>query len=117
MERKHAIVMGASMSGLMAARALSDHFERVTIIERDTLPTEPENRRGVPQGRHTHGLLAGGRIEMERVFPGITQEMVDAGAHSGDIVRSFRWFFEGGCLAQVESGYQALAASRPLLES
>src|SRR5215831_3022670 len=117
MARKHAIVMGASMAGLMAARALSDHFERVAILERDELPVEPEVRRGVPQARHTHGLLAGGRQEMERVFPGVTREMVEAGAVSGDIVRDFRWFFQGGCLAQVESGLQAVAASRPFIES
>ncbi|MEO8100342.1 MAG: FAD-dependent monooxygenase [Acidobacteriota bacterium] len=117
MARKHAIVMGASMAGLMATRALSDHFERVTVIEQDTLPEAPENRRGVPQGRHTHGLLAGGRQEMERVFPGVTREMVDAGALAGDIVRDFRWFFEGGCLAQVASGMDAVAASRPFIES
>jgi len=108
--------MGASMAGLMAARAASDHFERVTLIERDELPETAEVRRGVPQARHTHGLLAGGRLEMERVFPGVTREMVEAGAHSGDVVRDFRWFFEGGCLAQVESGLEAVAASRPFIE-
>lgn len=104
------------MAGLMAASALSDHFERVTILERDELPVDPQVRRGVPQARHTHGLLAGGRQEIERVFPGITRQMVDAGALSGDVVKDFRWFFEGGCLAQVESGLEALAASRPLIE-
>ncbi len=117
MARTHAVVMGASMAGLMAARALSDHFDRVTIVERDELPVHPEQRRGVPQGRHTHGLLAGGRQEMERVFPGVTREMVEAGALTGDIVRDSRWFFEGGCLAQVPSGLDALAASRPFIES
>lgn len=104
------------MAGLMAARALSDHFEQVTILERDELPTDPQVRRGVPQARHTHGLLAGGRQEMERVFPGITRQMVEAGAIPGDVVRDYRWFFEGGCLAQVDSGLEAVAASRPFIE-
>lgn len=60
-DRKHAIVLGGSMAGLLASRVLFDHFEQVSLIERDALPTRPEQRRGVPQGRHTHGLLASGR--------------------------------------------------------
>ena len=116
MARKHAVVMGASMAGLMAAPALSDHFEQVTILERDELPVDPQVRRGVPQARHTHGLLAGGRQEIERVFPGITQQMLEGGAASGDLAKDFRWYFEGGCLAQVESGLKAVAASRPFIE-
>lgn len=35
---EHAIVLGGSMAGLLAARVLSDFFERVTLIERDQLP-------------------------------------------------------------------------------
>ncbi len=54
MERDHAIVVGASMAGLLAARVLSDHFARVTILERDPLPQGPEVRKAVPQGAHTH---------------------------------------------------------------
>lgn len=52
--KDHAIVMGASMAGLLATRVLSDHFQRVTLVERDGLPEEAENRQGVPQGRHLH---------------------------------------------------------------
>jgi 2-polyprenyl-6-methoxyphenol hydroxylase-like FAD-dependent oxidoreductase len=116
MARKHAIVIGSSMGGLMAARALSDHFEEVTVLERDTLPAGPEVRRGVPQGRHAHGLLAGGRQEVEHCFPGITRELIGAGAIAGDVVAAGRWFFEGGCLAQVPSGLDGVAMSRPFLE-
>jgi 2-polyprenyl-6-methoxyphenol hydroxylase-like FAD-dependent oxidoreductase len=57
---KHAIVIGASMGGLLAARALTEHYDVVTLVERDELPDADEPRKGVPQGRHTHGLLARG---------------------------------------------------------
>ena len=57
---KHAIVIGSSIAGLLAARALSEHFEHVTILERDNLSDKPEPRKGVPQGQHAHGLLAAG---------------------------------------------------------
>ena len=68
--RKHAIVIGGSMGGLVAARVLSDHFEHVTLLDRDTFPEVGQQRRGVPQGVHTHGLLASGRRVLEHQFPG-----------------------------------------------
>jgi 2-polyprenyl-6-methoxyphenol hydroxylase-like FAD-dependent oxidoreductase len=35
---QHAIVIGASMGGLLAARALSDFYAVVTVLERDAFP-------------------------------------------------------------------------------
>ena len=53
----HAIVIGASMGGLLAARALADDFATVTLLERDVFPVADVSRKGVPQGDHAHGLL------------------------------------------------------------
>lgn len=77
---KQALVIGGSMAGLFAARVLAEHFEQVTIIERDTLPTEPEFRSGVPQGRHAHALLSTGQNLAEKLFPGITAELTSRGS-------------------------------------
>ena len=114
--RKNAIVIGGSMAGLLAARALSDHYQSVTLIERDSLSDEGEHRRGVPQGRHTHGLLASGAHILERFFPGIRRELIDAGAVKGDLAGDSRWFLEGGCLNKFKSGLDGLLMSRPFLE-
>ncbi len=65
----HALVLGGSIAGLLAARVLSDFFDQVTILDRDVFPLTPEHRRGVPQSHHTHGLLAGGREVLEDSFP------------------------------------------------
>jgi 2-polyprenyl-6-methoxyphenol hydroxylase-like FAD-dependent oxidoreductase len=105
------------MAGLLASRVLSDHFERVSLIERDPLPALAEQRRGVPQGRHTHGLLASGREVLEKLFPGVSQALMKAGAVTGDIVRDSRWFFEGACLSRPPSGLNGLLMTRPLLEA
>jgi phytoene dehydrogenase-like protein len=43
---KHAIVLGASMAGLAAARVLADAYQRVTVLERDTLPGAAAHRKG-----------------------------------------------------------------------
>ena len=82
MER--AIVIGASISGLLAARVLANHFNQVSVVERDILPPLDVPRKGVPQGRHVHVLLARGRELLEGFFPGLIQELVEQGAQAGD---------------------------------
>ncbi|MDR4488018.1 MAG: hypothetical protein R3B83_10935 [Nitrospirales bacterium] len=57
--RTHAVVIGGSFAGLVAARVLSDHFERVTILERDPVHEYPESRRGQAQTRHLHVFVHG----------------------------------------------------------
>jgi 2-polyprenyl-6-methoxyphenol hydroxylase-like FAD-dependent oxidoreductase len=114
--RNRAIVIGASMSGLAAARVLSDHYNEVVLVERDPLEHLPGHRYGVPQSRHTHGLLASGRAVWERFFPGLFDDLVSIGALRGDITRDAYWCFEGGEHARCESGLEGVLVSRPLLE-
>jgi 2-polyprenyl-6-methoxyphenol hydroxylase-like FAD-dependent oxidoreductase len=115
--RGHAIVIGASMGGLLAARALADRFRRVTVIERDALAAEPAQRKGVPQGEHAHGLLARGREIIEDFFPGITDELVARGAIPGEVGGDVLWHSVGGFLAEARGGLIGLLLSRPLLET
>lgn len=68
---ERAVVLGASMAGLLAARVLSDHFGRVIVVDRDHLTDAVTARRGVPQGRHVHGLLGGGGLILAELFPGL----------------------------------------------
>ncbi|MBW0117343.1 FAD-dependent oxidoreductase [Pseudonocardia abyssalis] len=113
--REHAVVVGAGMAGLLAARVLSDAFARVTIVERDA-PSSGV-RRGVPQGAHLHGLLDGGRRIMEELYPGLTDELVAAGAPTGEPLRDTRWYLHGRRLAPTATGMRSVLASRPFLES
>jgi 2-polyprenyl-6-methoxyphenol hydroxylase-like FAD-dependent oxidoreductase len=77
--RSQAVVIGASIAGLCAARVLSDFYDRVTVFERDELPDTPANRAAVPQGRHLHLLMARGAAEFDALFPGLLEDMVAAG--------------------------------------
>jgi 2-polyprenyl-6-methoxyphenol hydroxylase-like FAD-dependent oxidoreductase len=113
---KHAIVVGAGMGGLLAARALADHFDEVTILERDALPNSPDPRKGVPQGRHTHGLLARGREILEQLFPGFTEGLIAEGAVPVDMVDDGLWFNYGVYLHNAHSKMVGLGVSRPTLE-
>lgn len=113
---EHAVVIGASMGGLLAARALSDFFTRVTVVERDAFPATDTSRKGVPQGRHTHGLLARGRLVLEAFFPGLTDQIVASGGLRGDIANDVKWIGHNVTLAQAPSDMIGLLASRPMLE-
>ena len=77
--KDHAVVIGASIAGLCAARVLSDFYATVTVYERDELPSAAANRATVPQDRHLHMLMARGANEFESLFPGLLRDMVAAG--------------------------------------
>ena len=113
----HAIVIGAGIGGLVAARVLADRYDRVTILERDALPAKAEPRKGVPHGRHAHGLLARGREVLEEMFPALTEDLIDAGAVPGDTLGDGRWYNFGVYLASGHSGMRSILLSRPLLET
>jgi 2-polyprenyl-6-methoxyphenol hydroxylase-like FAD-dependent oxidoreductase len=113
---KHAIVLGASMAGLAAARVLADAYQRVTVLERDALPASAAHRKGVPQSHHAHGLLAAGRVALEELFPGLTDELVANGALPGDLQAETRWYNQGLRLCPGPSDLRGIALSRPLLE-
>jgi 2-polyprenyl-6-methoxyphenol hydroxylase-like FAD-dependent oxidoreductase len=66
---RQALVIGAGMSGLAAAGALANHFEQVTVLERDGLAHGPSHRPGTPQSRQLHGLLSGGLEALARFSP------------------------------------------------
>lgn len=112
----HAVVLGGSVAGLLAARVLSDHYERVTLVERDVLALGVGQRRGVPQGRHLHALQPSGRRVLDELFEGFTAEMVGDGALVGDVLGAVRWILTGNRLAQTDAGLPALFSSRPFLE-
>ena len=87
---ERAVVCGAGMGGLLAARVLADFYQTVTVIERDKLSDAVDQRRGVPQGRHLHVLWSRGAHELARLFPGIHEELVADGAavcDDGDLSR------------------------------
>lgn len=113
----HALVIGASMAGLLAGRILVDHFDRVTIVERDRLPDGPEQRAGVPQGRHVHILLARGLRILEQLFPGLEAELAAAGAPAVDTAADWMTLLPAGWAPRYRSGLVLRTCSRPLLEA
>jgi 2-polyprenyl-6-methoxyphenol hydroxylase-like FAD-dependent oxidoreductase len=121
---EHAVVLGASIGGLLAARVLSDFYRNVTVVERDVLPTEVAQRRGVPQGHHVHALWPRGSQILDDLFPGFLKELVDDGCvvwDDGDFSRAIlsfggHQFVRSGFMPKFEYGDSAYYPSRPFLE-
>lgn len=111
-----AVVIGASMAGLCAARVLADRFEHVTVLDRDTLPDRPTWRNQVPQGRHPHLLLAAGARLLESWFPGIINELYAGGAVEVDLTADLYWHQGGGVARRPASSLRGPSMSRPFLE-
>jgi 2-polyprenyl-6-methoxyphenol hydroxylase-like FAD-dependent oxidoreductase len=112
----HAIVVGGSIAGLLAARILTDYFVRVTILDRDVLPETPVARRGAPQAHHNHVLLLRGRQVMEELFPGLQRAVIADGGLLMDMASELAWFTPWGWGARFSSPLVMLACSRALLE-
>ena len=113
---EHAIVVGAGIAGLLAARALSDHFSQVTVLDRDELPSAAVPRAGVPQGYHLHALLPRGLQVIEAFFPGISADMQNAGAIPMDTGADIAWLTPQGWGVQTDTGLIGISSTRNLLE-
>src|SRR5437016_8043945 len=90
-----AVVIGGSIAGLLAARVLSESHTSVIVLDRDDLPTHHEHRKGVPQSRHAHGLLARGRQIFDDLLPGFSEELTALGAIPVDLQNDIIWYNEG----------------------
>ena len=114
---KQAVVIGAGIGGLAAAKAVAPFFEGVVVLDRDSLPDGPESRAGTPQDRHTHVLLAGGSAALSRLFPGVERELVDEGAIKARLYRDLYVEFPGhDPLPRRDVGVDMFCQSRPLIE-
>jgi 2-polyprenyl-6-methoxyphenol hydroxylase-like FAD-dependent oxidoreductase len=117
---QRAVVIGASIAGLCAARVLSDFYDQVTIFERDELPSTPVNRTAVPQGRHVHLLMARGAAEFDGLFPGLLDDMVAAGVPKLENRPDCIYFGAAGHLLgtghSLRHEFTAYVPSRPHLE-
>lgn len=112
-----AIVIGGSVVGMMAAGVLSEHFDQVTVFDADQLLPGQNNRRGVPQSHHLHGLYRVGISRLDEIFGDFTGAMRDNGAAYIDPARETAWFFPEGWTRRSPSDLRGLQASRWTIEN
>jgi hypothetical protein len=79
-----AVVLGASMGGLLAAGALSPFYRRVIVLDRYELPDGVQGATRGSAGRTTRSSRARaavpGRRALEELFPGLLAELESGGA-------------------------------------
>ncbi|AZM45807.1 2-polyprenyl-6-methoxyphenol hydroxylase-like oxidoreductase [Streptomyces sp. WAC 06738] len=113
----HAIVIGSSLAGLTAAAVLARHMERVTVIERDRLPSDAQWRPGVAQSRHAHNLMAAGHQGLGKLFPGIQQELLDAQMVSVRVPEDMLMLAPGGWIPRFETGMTMMTGTRDIVDA
>lgn len=112
-----AVILGGSIGGLLAARALADSYREVLLVDRDEMVGVEGARRSTPHSFHAQALLARGQQALEELFPGITAELSEAGVPTGDIGADLRWLVNGRQMKQTYTGLVCLAAPRTIMES
>ncbi len=113
---QHAVVIGGSIAGLLAARVLAEAFDKVTVVERDAFPEGPLPRKGVPQSGQVHVLLRRGAIELEALFPGFNRRLEDLGATRVDWMKDLTLVTRVGRPPRFDSDFVTYTTSRGLLE-
>ncbi len=114
---QRAVVVGAGMGGLSAARVLADYFDEVIILDRDELPDAAVPRPGVPQDKHPHGLLGGGLKALENLFPGFGHELMQAGAEPMEPGSDMLYEIPGQDVwPRIKLNWSTYSMSRPLIE-
>lgn len=114
---RSAVVLGGSLAGMLAARALSGFADRVTVVERDTLPEGPGPRRNLPQARHAHMLWSGGVRAVEDLLPGTTGRLLAAGAHRQAVTTDTVILSSRGWYRRWPVSHHNLLAGRDLLDA
>lgn len=114
--RGTAVVIGGSIGGIASAKVLSEKFDKVIVLEQDGQHHRTESRPGASQGAHLHHILTAGQQELERLFPGIVDDMVAEGAFKVDMAEQYQLRLAGAWKKQCKSGIEIVCAGRPLLE-
>lgn len=111
-----AIVIGGSMAGKFAAKALSTSFKEVIILDVGEKWDGKASRKRVPQSDHPHVLLKGGEKAIEELFPTITNELIEAGSIINNFTRDLKWHQFGLWKQPFIGEVHMIQQSRPLLE-
>ncbi|MEW2116423.1 pyridine nucleotide-disulfide oxidoreductase [Streptomyces sp. NPDC005474] len=114
---RSAVVLGGSLAGLLAARALVGFADRVTVVERDVLPDGPEPRRNLPQARHVHVLWSGGARAVEELVPGVGESLLDAGAHRLAVTTDMVALAPEGWFRRWPESHHVFLCGRDLLDA
>ncbi|MBT2216865.1 glutamate synthase [Virgibacillus dakarensis] len=111
-----AIVIGGSIAGKLAAKALATSFRQVIILEAGSVWEEKTPRKRVPQTYHPHVLLKGGEKAIEELFPYFLDQLIEDGGIINNFTRDLKWHHFGFWKHRFQGELVMVQQSRPLLE-
>ncbi|CAH1192386.1 MULTISPECIES: FAD-dependent oxidoreductase [Paenibacillus] len=114
MKTDRAIVIGGGIAGLLAAKVLSNFYTEVVVVDRDHFSEEPDSRSGTPQAFQPHRLTPRCSLILNRLFPGLMDELIKKGAYSTR-GKTTHLLSPYGKITSVEHSHNA-SFSRALLE-
>jgi 2-polyprenyl-6-methoxyphenol hydroxylase-like FAD-dependent oxidoreductase len=114
--KTHALVIGGSFAGLLVSRSLANHFDHVTLVERDLYPDQPAPRKGLPHSRFPHSLMLRGQQILEQFFPRLQAELVAEGAIVVDSMKDMAFLTAAGWTTRCASDLRLFTCSRDLLD-
>ena len=115
-QEHQAVIIGGGIAGLLAARVLCKHFDKVIIIEKDKYPSLAGSRNGVPQSNHIHVLLIKGKEILLELFPDLEKKLVAKRAHVVNLTNDVLYYVGTGYSIRFESDLTTIACTRQLLE-
>jgi 2-polyprenyl-6-methoxyphenol hydroxylase-like FAD-dependent oxidoreductase len=110
------VVIGGSLAGMLCVRAVTDQFDEVIVLERDTLEDPDAPRMSAPQSYHLHVLLKGGENTMERLAPGFRDAMERSGSEVLNPGQDIRSASDLGVMKPFDSPLRIHGQSRWLVE-
>ncbi|MEU2514789.1 FAD-dependent monooxygenase [Streptomyces syringium] len=113
---RRAVVLGGGMAGMLAAAALADRADEVVVVDRDRMPAGARSRKGLPQARHAHLLMAGGARAVESLLPGTTDRWVAAGARRVGVPTGLVVLGPHGWFPRRPETHFMMACTRDLLD-
>lgn len=116
-KNNHAIIIGGSIAGCLAAEVLSPYFDKVTLLEKGDFEDEVNPRKSVPQERHIHVLLQKGEKIMERIFPNLMHDLKAEGAVNVNLGQDIEWFQYGLWKKRYDMNFESHFFSRRLLDN
>src|SRR5690606_35246712 len=116
-KNKHAIIIGGSIGGCLAAEVLSEYFDKITILEKGSFDDEMNDRQSVPQEKHVHVLLHKGEKIIESILPSIKDDLRNERAVDIDLGKDTEWFQFGLWKKHYDIGLKSIFFSRRLLDS
>lgn len=117
MKRGSLVVCGGGVSGLLAAKALAEHFQHVVVLEARTATSKGSFARPVSQGHHVHHLLRQGMDRMVQLFPNLDKILVSAGAVELDYSKDISTYGGQGLLPYREFDFNVWSQSRELVDN